>query len=150
MKSIPLPVNCLLLFCSLVSNGQTCTSPVYNNSAGITIRGPCPSSQVFAAITSNSTVKFTCSYNHDGSYITFWKVTNIPTIYSFSIKQKGIDFMIPSGASAIMSLTIIVEKIATLQNVTEIQCGLCKFEYCTEDFVVSLPVQLISFGKPVY
>ena len=118
-----------------------------SNSAGATIRGPCPSSQVFVAFTSNSTVKFTCSFDHDGNYMAFWKVTDIPIIYSFSKKQEGIDFVIPSGTNAIMSLTIVVKKIVTLQNVTEIQCGLCKFEFCTQDFFLSLPVKLISFGK---
>ena len=147
MKAIPLPVNCLLLFCSLVSNGQTCTSPVNNKSAGATIRGPCPSSQVFVAFTSNSTLTFTCSFDHDGNYIAFWKVTDIPIIYSFSKKQEGIDFVIPSGTNGIMSLTIVVKKIVTLQNITEIQCGLCKFGLCTEDFFLSLSVKLISFGK---
>ena len=137
----------LLFFCSLVSNGQTCTSPVYNNSVGITIRGPCPSSQVFAVFTSNSTVKFTCLFDHDGSYLTFWKVTDIPTNLQFWKKHKEwIDYVVSSGATGIVSFSIMVEK-----NCYSAECDkdsdYVNLDFVLKIFVILIPAQPISFGK---
>ena len=114
----------LLFFCWLVSNGQTCTSPVYNNSVGVTIRGPCPSSQVFVAFTSNSTVNFTCSFDHDGSYLTFWKVTDIPINLQFCKKHL-----------VLLALCLLVawSKKLLLCRMWQ-RFRLCKFVFCTKDF----------------
>ena len=51
--------------------------------------------------------------------------------------------MVSSGANGIM---LWLTKLL-LAELTKIKCGLIKFGLCTEDFVISLPVQLISFAK---
>ena len=75
MKSI----NSLLLFCSFVlyvctgQQQQTCISLLYNVSTGVTISGPCPSSQVLAPV--GSTIKFECSYDYCGKvHVPFWNI----------------------------------------------------------------------------
>ena len=67
----------MLFFCSIFvyfCNGQTCTSPVYNNSARATVKGPCPSSQVVAPV--GSTVKFICSFAGI-DHTQFWDVSDL-------------------------------------------------------------------------
>ena len=53
---------CSFLFSFCTRQQQTCTSPVYSGSTGVTIRGPCLSSQVLAPV--GSTITFECSYNY--------------------------------------------------------------------------------------
>ena len=140
----------LLLLCSVLvclCNGQTCTSPVYSNS-GVTIKGPCPSSQVITPVGSTN-VKFECFLNHSGGYLIFWNVTTFPLVLSSNPIPNGIDLDVPGGSTGITSVTI--ENIGS-QKLTEIQCGLCNvqggcFQSPLQPTVITLPVQLISFGK---
>ena len=131
-----------LFLCSLLiylCNGQDCTSPVYNNS-GVIIRGPCPSSQVVAPV--GSTIKFECSYSYTGSYFTVWNITDIPPIVGVNAPQN-IEVTVNGGGSG--GFTTISLPV-TNQN---IQCGLCELGNCSplQVTIISLPVQLISFGK---
>ena len=141
--------SCLVFFCSLffyLCNGQTCTSPVYNNSEA-TIKGPCPSSQVITPV--GSTVLFNCFINSSGGYIPFWNVTNFPLIFIFNPIPTDIELTVPKGPEGFTSLTI--KNVGTRDLVvTEVQCGLCKTSFCFSTFqesVISLPVQVITFGK---
>ena len=136
--------SCLLFH---LSNGQTCTSPVYSNS-GVTIKGPCPSSQVIAPVGSTN-VKFECFVNHSGGYLIFWNVTGFPLVLSLNPIPSGINFIIPAGSSGITSVTI---KNIGSQKLMEIHCGLCNIQggciqSSLQPTVISSPVQLISFGK---
>ena len=136
-----------LFFCCFLfdlSNEQTCTSPVYSNS-GVTIRGPCPSSQVIAPI--GSTIKFECSYSYTGVYLTVWNITDIEPIISLNVPpNSNIAIMISSSSNGFTTLTLPVshEDISS-----EVQCGLCELGNCSplQPTVISLPIQLISFGK---
>ena len=141
-------LNCLI-FCSLLvylCNGQTCTSPVYNSSEVI-IKGPCPSSQVIAPV--GSTVQFECSYSHNGNYLPFWNITNIKPIVSQNVPpNSGLTVTLGgNNANGFTTLTFSITK----QDSVIIQCGLCNVAKCFQSSlqptVVSLPVQLISFGK---
>ena len=141
--------NCLILFCSLLvylCNGQTCTSPVYNNSEAI-IKGPCPSSQVIAPV--GSIVQFECSYSHNGNYLPFWNITNIKGIVNQNVPpNSGITVTLGgNNANGFTTLTFPITK----QDSMIIQCGLCNGAKCYQSplqpTVVSLPIQLISFGK---
>ena len=139
----------LFFWCLLfhVSNEQTCTSPVYSKS-GATIKGPCPSSQVITPVGSTN-VKFECFLNHSGGYLIFWNVTGFPLVIYSNTIPNGIDLDVPNGGTGITSVTI--ENIGS-QKLMEIQCGLCKvqggcFQSPLQPTVISLPVQLISFGK---
>ena len=135
----------LLFFCCLffdLSNGQTCTSPVYSNS-GVIIRGPCPSSQVIAPV--GSTVILECSSTYTGFFHSFWNVTNIePFVSPNGPSNSNIGV---SGDNTGTTLTLLV----TEEDSLGIQCGLCKGGNCYQSplqpTVLSLPVQLISFGK---
>ena len=135
---------CSLLF--FLCNGQTCTSPVYSNS-GATVRGPCPSSQVVVPI--GSIIEFNCSYNYTGSYLTFCNITNIGSIVSTTTPPANSGIMIAVGNSGngFTKLTISVTK----QELLVVQCGLCYggecFQSPLQPTVITLPVQLISFGK---
>ena len=139
-----------LFLCSLLiylCNGQDCTNPVYSNS-GVTIRGPCPSSQVITPVGSTN-VKFECFLNHSGGYLIFWNITDFPLVLSSNQIPSGINLDVPGGTNGITSVTI--ENIDS-QKLTEIQCGLCNiqggcFQSPPQPTVISLPVQLISFGK---
>ena len=140
MKIVPF----LLFFCCLLFH---LSSPVHSNS-GATIRGPCPSSQVITPVGSTN-VKFECFLNHSGGYLIFWNVTTFPLVLSLNPIPNGINFIIPAGSSGITSVTI---KNIGSQKLTEIQCGLCNmqggcFQSSLQPTVISLPVQLISFGK---
>ena len=143
MKILPFP----LFFCCLffdLSNGQTCTSPVYSNS-GVTIKGPCPSSQVIAPV--GSTVQLECSYIHSGIYLSFWNITGIEPIINENSLNSSIIVTTHGGS---IGYTILILPV-TKQDTLDVQCGLCRFSDC-ENFsvqptVVSLPVQVISFGK---
>ena len=142
-------VSCLVFFCSFffyLSNGQTCTSPVYSNSRA-TIKGPCPSSQVITPV--GSTVLFNCYINGTGGYIPFWNVTSFPLIFSFNPIPTDIELTVPNGAEGFTSLNI--KNIGTRNLVlTEVQCGLCKTSFCFttfQDSVISLPVRVITFSK---
>ena len=129
-------------------NGQTCTSPVYNNSAGAIIRGPCPSSLVIAPV--ENAIKFNCSYDYTGDTLTFWKVTDIGAIVGVnSPNNSGITITINSVSSGNGFTTLILP--VTKHNSVDVQCGLCNgidcFRSPLQPTVISLPVQLISFGK---
>ena len=134
-----------LLFFFLVfylCDGQTCTSPVYNNS-GATIRGPCPSSQVIAPV--GGTVIYECSSTYTGSFHSFWNITNIePFVSPNGPPNSNIHV---TGDNTCTTLTFPVKK----QNSLDVQCGLCNGGDCylspLQATVISLPVQLISFGK---
>ena len=136
--SVPLLFSFLVFY---LCDGQTCTSPVYNNS-GVIIRGPCPSSQVIAP--SGSTVILECSSTFTGSFHLFWNITNIePFVSPNGPSNSNIEV---TGDSTGTTLTLPV----TEQDSLGIQCGLCDLENCAKPLqptVVSLPVQLISFGK---
>ena len=147
MKIVPYQ----LFFCCLLfhlSNGQTCTSPAYSNSRA-TIKGPCPSTPIITPVGSTN-VKFECFLNHSGGYLVFWNVTGFPLVLSLNPIPSGINFIIPAGSSGITSVTI---KNIGSQKLMEIQCGLCNsnkgecIKSSLRPTVISLPVQLISFGK---
>ena len=149
MKTGVVVVTAPLILCSLLvylCNGQDCTSPVYSNS-GITIRGPCPSSQVIAPV--GNTIKFECSYSHTGTYLSFWNITDIVPIVSSNVpSNSSIDVTINGGNNGFTMLTLPVTK----QDSLHIQCGLCnaaenKCFNSLQPTVMSLPIQLISFGK---
>ena len=134
-----------LLFSFLVfylCDGQTCTSPVYNNS-GVIIRGPCPSSQVIAP--TGSTIILECSYTYTGSFHSFWNITNIEPFVSPNVPPNS--NIKVTGDITGTTLTFPVSK----QNSLDVQCGLCNGGDCyispLQPTVISLPVQVISFGK---
>ena len=139
-----------LFFCSLLvflCNGQRCTSPVYTNS-GVTITGPCPLSQVIAPV--GSTVLFDCSFSYAVNYFTLWNITNIvPIVGVNSPINSNITITINSISSGngYTTLTLPVTK----QDSVDVQCGLCNGIDCyltpLQVTIISLPVQLISFGK---
>ena len=135
---------CSLLF--FLYNGQTCTGPVYSNSKA-TVRGPCSISQVVVPI--GSIIEFNCSYNYIGSYLTFWNISNIGSIISTNTPPANSGIMITAGNSGngFTKLTISLTK----QELLLVQCGLCDgvecFQSPLQPTVISLPVQLISFGK---
>ena len=123
--------------------------PVYSNS-GVTIKGPCPSSQDITPVGSTK-VKFECFLNHSGGYLMFWNVTGFSLVIYSNAIPNGIDLDVPSGGtSGITSVTI--ENIGS-QKLTKIQCGLCNnnkvecIQSPLQPTVISIPVQLISFGK---
>ena len=137
----------LLFFCCLLfdlSNGQTCTSPKYSN-AGVTIRGPCPSSQVITPV--GSTIKFECSYSHCGSYLPIWNITDNEPIINVYSPNSNITVTTHGGSNGYSTLTFLITK----QDSVDTQCGLCNGVKCYQrplkPTVISLPVQLISFGK---
>ena len=138
----------ILLFCSLLvclCNGQTCTSPVYSSS-GATIRGPCPSSQI---ITPVSSMLLKCSFSYSGNYLSFWNITDIGFIFGVnSPNNSSINITINSSSSnGFTTLALPVNKLHSV----DVQCGLCHGINCFQSpfqvTVISLPVQLISFGK---
>ena len=142
-------ISCCLFFC-LCSYGQDCTSPVYNNSAGVTIRWPCPSSQVIAPVGS-TTVKFECSYSYTGVYFTFWNITDIEPIVGVNPPLNS-DIVVTvdgGGSGGVTTISLPVTK----QSILNVQCGLCNnnkaecIQSSLQTTVISLPVQLISFGK---
>ena len=144
------PTFVILLWCILlihIYNGKTCTTPIYNNSAGAIIRGPCPSSTVIAPI--GSTIKFNCSYDYTGDTLTFWNVTDIGTIVGVnSPKNTNIHIKLSGGSgNGFTTLSLPVTQYEPL----DVQCGLCNGIDCyltpLQVTVISLPVQLISFGK---
>ena len=143
------PTFVILLWCIPlihIYNGKTCTSPVYNNSAGAIIRGPCPSSTVIAPI--GSTIKFNCSYDYTGDTLTFWNVTDIGTIVGVnSPKNSNIHIKLSGGSGN--GFTTLTLPVSHEDFLTDVQCGLCKGGECfpLQPTVISLPVQLISFGK---
>ena len=144
MKIVPFQLFiCCLLF--HLSNGHICTSPVHNNSAGVTIRGPCPSSQVIAPV--GSTIKFECSYSHSGSYLPFWNITDIKPIINVNSPNGNITVTTHGGINGYTILTYPITK----QDSVDVLCGLCNGAKCYQSplqpTVASLPVQLISFGK---
>ena len=127
-----------------LSNEQTCTSPVYSNS-GATIRGPCPSSQVIAPV--GSTVKFECSYSYTGVYLTVWNITNIEPIISQNAPTNSSIYVTVSGSGN--GFTTLTLPVSHEDFSLDVQCGLCEGGECfpLQLTVISLPVQLISFGK---
>ena len=147
-------IDCLLLFCSLVfylcsgQQQQTCTSPVYNGSTGVTIRGPCPSSQVLAPV--GSTVTFQCTYDYSGSLqVPFWNITDRkPIVLDYSDANLTV---ISNSEFRPRETTLIIKILQlSLTKPLDVQCGLCSFSgNCNQAIVISLSVQLISFGKNV-
>ena len=136
----------VLTFLVYLCNGQTCTSSVYSN-FGVTIRGPCPSSQVITPIGS---MLLKCSFSHSGNYLSFWNITDIGFIVGVnSPNNSGITITINSVSSGngFTTLTLPITK----QDSVDVQCGLCNGKDCFQSplqpTVISLPVQLISFGK---
>ena len=128
-----------------LSNEQTCTSPVYSKSE-VTIRGPCPSPQVITPVGSTN-IKFECFLNHSGGYLILWNITGFPLVLSSNPIPSGINFIIPADSTGITSITI---KNIDHQKLIEIQCGLCSSAICFNSLqptIISLSVQLISFGK---
>ena len=130
-----------------VNNGQACTGPVYSNS-GVTIRGPCPSSQVIAPV--GSIVLFECSFSYTGNYFTLWNITDIVPIVgvnSPNFSNITITINSVSGSNGYTTVTLPITK----QDSVDVQCGLCNGIDCYSKplkvTVISLPVQLISFGK---
>ena len=96
-------------------------------------------------------MKFECFLNHSGGYLIFWNVTGFPLVIYSNTIPNGIDLDVPSGGTnGITSVTI--ENIGS-QKLMEIQCGLCNnnkgecIQSSLQPTVISLPVQLISFGK---
>ena len=143
MKTTPVLCICSLLAC--LCNGQTCTSPVYSNS-GVTIRGPCPSSQVIAPV--GSTIKFECSYDYSGSYLPFWNITDIKPIVNENSPNSSIIVISISGSNGYTTLTLPITKLDSV----DVECGLCDYQgscnlAALQPTVISLPVQVISFGK---
>ena len=142
MKTIP--VLCVWSLLVQLCNGQTCTSPEYSN-AGVTIRGPCPSSQVIAPI--GSTIKFECSYDYSGNYLPFWNITDIEPIINVNSPNSSIIVTTHGSSNGYTTLTL------PIQNSVDVECGLCSFlvgncnPTVLQPTVISLPVQLISFGK---
>ena len=137
----------VLTFLVYLCNGQTCTNPVYSN-AGATIRGPCPSSQVITPIGSSMLLK--CSFSHSGNYLSFWKIIDIGIIVGVnSPNNSNINITInsASGGNGFTTLSLPVTK----QDSVDVQCGLCNGIECSQSplqvTIISLPVQLISFGK---
>ena len=153
-------LNSLLLLSSFIinfCNGQTCTSPVYSNSVGATIRGPCPSSRVIAPV--GSTVTFTCSFAGI-DHTQFWNVSDLIFITG---RQKppntnvsfSLDYDDGSDTSGSTILTVPVEN-KYLTQLLIIKCGLCHLDgLCSpsnlqdnsEETLTTLPIELISFGK---
>ena len=136
-----------LLLCSLlvrICNGQTCTSPIQNNS-GVVIRGSCPSSQVIAPV--GSIVQLECSYSNSSGHFSFWNITDLEPIVGVDSPHSISVTVSSSGGDGYTILTLPVTK----QDSVYVQCGLCKKGTCFFDplqpTVISLPVQLISFGK---
>ena len=140
----------MVLFCLILvypCNGQDCTSPVYSN-FGVTISGPCPSSQVIAPV--GSIIKFECCYSYTtGNYHIVWNITKIGIIIDTnSPNNSNITIKINTGNR----FTTLTRPI-TQHEQFYVQCGLCNGIKChltpLQVTVISLPVQLISFGKLV-
>ena len=143
----------LLLFCSLVfyfctgQQQQLCTSPVYNSSTGVTIRGPCPSAQILVPVGNNITFK--CSYEYSGNsiQIPFWNITDHdPLVLNFNDDSLTVNTDLSKRET-----TLTILKLHQYSSkLLEAQCGLCNAGNCgisPQPTVISLPVQLISFGK---
>ena len=132
-------------FLVYLCNGHICTSPVHNNSAGVTIRGPCPSSPVITPV--GSTIKFECSYSHSGSYLPFWNITDIEPLINVNSPNSSIIVTTHGGINGYTMVTFPVTK----EDSVDVQCGLCNGVKCyqgpLQPTVISLSVQLISFGK---
>ena len=109
------------------------------------IRGPYPSFQVIAPIA--STITFQCSYSHSGSYLPFWNISDIKPIINVSSPNSSIIVTTHGSSNGYTTLTFPITK----QDSVDIQCGLCNGAKCYQSpllpTVISLPVQLISFGK---
>ena len=141
----------ILLYSLLVylCNGQICTSPMYSNSEA-TIKGPCPSSQVIAPAGSN--VTYACSFSYNtGNYIQYWNITDIELLINGNNPpNSSIIVTISSiGGNGYTTVTLPINKEEQL----DVQCGLCKTTvnvnclFAPQPTIISLPVQLISFGK---
>ena len=127
---------------------QICTRPVYNGSIGVTIRGPCPSSHVLAPV--GSTITFECSYDYfsgNNVQIPFWNITgHDPFVLNFN---DG-NLTVTTDLSARKTAFTISKLQQYSSNFLEAQYGLCNAVNCgipLQPTVISLPVQLISFGK---
>ena len=141
-----------LFLCSLLvylCNGEDCTSPVYSNSEA-TLRGPCPSSQVIAPVGSN--VTFVCSFSYNtGTYSQYWNITDIELLINGNNPPNSsiIVTLISTGGNGYTTVTLQITKEEQL----DVQCVLCKATvnvnclFAPQPTVISLPVQLISFGK---
>ena len=131
---------------------QICTSPVYNGSIGVTIRGPCPSSQVLAPV--GSTKTFECSYDYSGKvHVPFWNITGHEPLV---LDHNDANLTVTTNSEVRPRETKLFVKILKqyLTNPLDVQCGLCNTANPTvncfiapQPTVISLPVQVISFGK---
>ena len=152
MKTGVVVIAPLILLYSLLfylCNGQICTNPVYSNSEA-TIRGPCPSSQVIAPV--SSIVTFNCSFSYNiGTYIQYWNITDIELLINGNNPPNSsiIVTISSTGGNGYTTVTLPITKEEQL----DVQCGLCKTTvnvncfFAPQPTVISLPVQLISFGK---
>ena len=140
----------ILLYSLLVylCNGQICTSPLYGNSEA-TIRGPCPSSQVIAPVGSN--VIFACSFSYTGNYIQYWNITDIELLINGNNPPNSSITVTLSSTDGNGHTTVTLP--ITKEEQLNVQCVLCKATvnvnclFAPQPTVISLPVQLISFGK---
>ena len=144
MEAIKLFLFLTFVRCTCTEQQLTCTSPVYNGSTGVTIRGPCPSSQVLVPV--GSTITFECSYDYfsgNNVQIPFWNITDREPIV-LELKND-VNLTVSTDLSTKKTTLTILRS-----NSLETQCGLCNAANCgipPQPTVISLPVQLISFGK---
>ena len=137
----------ILYYC----NGQTCTSPVYNNSAGATIRGPCPSSQVIVPV--GSTIRFTCYFTGNG-YTQFWNVSGLIFLTNYdNPPNTNVTYVINGGGSSGSTILTVPVESQYLSQLLDITFGLCPLS-CTptnlQGNFSTIPVHLIAFGKKIF
>lgn len=88
-------------------------------STRVTIRGPCPSTQILAPV--GSTIIFECSYNYTGSYLSFWNITDIrPIINVNSVNSSIFVTTHDDGSNGYSTLTLPIIK----EDSMVVQCGL--------------------------
>ena len=87
---------------------------------------------------------FECSSSYTGSFHSFWNISNIkPFVSPNAPLNSNIDL---NGDDT--GTTVILPVFE--QDSMDVQCGLCDLANCAKPLqatVISLPVQLISFGK---
>ena len=116
--------NCLRLFCSFFfyfctgQQQQSCTSPVYNGSTIVIIRGPCSSFEIL--VPAGCTITFECFYSYTGSYLSFWDITDIEYIINVNSLNSSIIVTTDGGTNGHTTLTFLITK----QDSVDVQCGL--------------------------
>ena len=140
----------LLLFLQLSSffcNGQqSCTGPVNSNLIA-TINGPCSASTSPVIATIGATLHYQCSFALNQIHIAYWNISSFGLIYKFANQSSNVLAQFDSGDISI-SITLLSQYI---QDILYVSCGLCSItDACIPPqlFVVSDPVQIITFGKP--